>query len=269
MRYTVLVRGGGDLASAVIYKLHNIGYRVIVSDLEKPSCVRRTVSYCNAIYEGDWEIDGLRSRYIQSLDQIEPTLEKGIIPVLTIPDREVLEFLHPDVFIDATISKREPDYSPDWAPLVIGLGPNIEAGKHADVVIETKRGHYLGQLIYEGEAIANTGIPGNIQGVDKDRVLRAPKAGVALNLHEIGDLVDKGEVILKVDGEPVKAIISGVVRGLIAPGFHVKKGQKIGDIDPRGDVDYVRTISDKGRTIAGGVLEAILHHFMTDDHARD
>lgn len=269
MRHTVLIRGGGDLASAVIHKLHNTGFHVVVCDLERPSCVRRTVSYCNAIYEGDWEIEGVRSRYIQSLDLIEPTLLEGLIPVLTIPDDEVRDFLRPDVFIDATISKRDPDYSPDWAPLVIGLGPDIEAGKHADVVIETKRGHYLGRLIHEGRAIANTGIPGNIQGVDKDRVLRAPKAGVTVNTHEIGDLVEKGEMILTVDGEPVKAIISGVVRGLIASGHKVKEGQKIGDIDPRGDADYVRTISDKGRTIAGGVLEAILSHFSSHEDAND
>ncbi|HHX30724.1 MAG TPA: EF2563 family selenium-dependent molybdenum hydroxylase system protein [Clostridiaceae bacterium] len=261
MNLTILIRGGGDLASAVIHKLKNSGFRIVLCDLPAPSCVRRTVSYCNAIYEGDWEIDGVTSSLIQSLDEIEPALDDGLVPVLTLPDREVRDFLKPDVFIDATISKKTPDYDMSWAPLVIGLGPGIEAGRDAHVVIETKRGHYLGQLIHEGEAILNTGIPGNIAGVDKDRVLRAPKAGTASNVREIGDLVKAGDIILTVDGEPVRTVIDGVVRGLIAPGFKVHTGQKIGDVDPRGDQDYVRTISDKGRTIAGGVLEAILVRF--------
>ncbi|NLA82628.1 MAG: EF2563 family selenium-dependent molybdenum hydroxylase system protein [Clostridiaceae bacterium] len=261
MKETILIRGGGDLASALIHRLHNAGFALVVCDRPQPSCVRRTVSYCNAIYEGDWEIEGLTARHIQSLDQIQETLKAGLIPVLTLEDRQVRDFLKPDVFIDATLSKRQPDYDMTWAPLVIGLGPNIEAGKDAHVVIETKRGHYLGRLIRQGLAAANTGIPGSIEGIDKDRVLRAPRAGKTENLHEIGDLVQAGDVILTVDGQAVKTLISGVVRGLIAPGFQVREGQKIGDVDPRADVDYVQTISDKGRAIAGGVLEAILAHF--------
>ncbi len=261
MKLTILMRGGGDLASAVIHKLKNAGFPVIVCDLPQPSCVRRTVSYCNAIYEGDWEIEGVTSRHIGSLSEIGPTLEEGLVPFLTIPDRLVLDFVKPDVFIDATLSKRTPDYDLSWAPLVIGLGPAIEAGKHAHVVVETQRGHYLGRLIRQGEALPNTGVPGTIAGVDRDRVLRAPKAGLAKNLRRIGDQVKAGDVILTVDGEAVTSRIPGVVRGLIAPGFPVKEGQKIGDIDPRAEPDYIHTISDKGRTIAGGVLEAILAHF--------
>ncbi|NLB50620.1 MAG: EF2563 family selenium-dependent molybdenum hydroxylase system protein [Clostridiaceae bacterium] len=260
MNKTILIRGGGDLASAVIHKLHQVGFRVLVSDLPAPSCVRRTVSFCNAIYQGDWTVEGVRSRHIRDLEEIEPTLKEGLVPILTIPDRQLIDHIRPDVFIDATLSKKTPDYDISWAPLVIGLGPGIEAGKHAHVVIETKRGHYLGRLIHQGQAIANTGIPGTIQGINKDRVLRAPGPGITRNLYEIGDLVQAGDVILTVDGQPVPALISGVVRGLIADGFKVREGQKIGDVDPRADVDYTRTISDKGRTIAGGVLEAILAH---------
>ena len=258
MDQIVLIRGGGDLASAVIHKLYRSGFRVVVCDLEKPACVRRTVSFCNAIYEGDWEIEGVRSRFIQDPADILPTLDQGLIPVLIQPDREIRDLIKPQVFIDATLAKRTPDYDLSWAPLVIGLGPGIEAGKHAHVVIETKRGHYLGRLIQEGEAIANSGIPGTIAGVDKDRVLRAPAEGRAIHRREIGDLVEADEVILTVDDQEVRTVIPGIVRGLIADGYPVKKGQKIGDIDPRGQSDYVKTISDKGRTIAGGVLEAII-----------
>lgn len=258
---TVLFRGGGDIASASIYKLKKSGLRVVVCDIDKPTCVRRTVSFANAIYEGVWEIQGETSRHIHKLADIEPTLDAGLIPVLTIPDREVLDYLRPDVFVDGTISKKPPNYDTSWAPLVIGLGPGIVAGVHAHVVIETQRGHFLGSLIREGEAIANTGIPGVVCGHDIDRVLRAPRAGTMTNYFNIGDHVQAGDTILTVDGTEVKAQISGVLRGLIAPGFHVFKGQKIGDIEPRNDESYCRIISDKGRNIAGGVLEAIASYY--------
>ncbi len=261
MSITVLIRGGGDLASATIHKLKRSGMRVVVCDIAKPSCVRRSVSFCNAIYEGDWEIQGETSRHIENMTDIEPTLDAGLIPVLTIPDREVRDYLKPDVYIDATVSKRTPDYDLSWAPLVIGLGPSIIAGVHANVVIETERGHYLGTLIYDGEAAANTGVPGTIAGHDIDRVLRAPTAGKTINHYNIGDHVEAGETIMTIDGTEVKASISGMIRGLIAPGFDVRKGQKIGDIDPRDDIRYCESISDKGRNIAGGVLEAIMAYY--------
>ncbi|HNZ63605.1 MAG TPA: selenium-dependent molybdenum cofactor biosynthesis protein YqeB [Bacillota bacterium] len=260
---TVLIRGGGDLASAAVYKLKRSGMRVVVCEIARPTCVRRTVSFCNAIYEGDWEIQGITSRHIEHLSAIEPTLKAGFVPVLTIPDREVRDFLKPDVFIDATISKKTPDYDTSWAPLVIGLGPSIVAGVHAHVVIETQRGHDLGSLIYAGEASPNTGIPGDIAGYQMERVLRAPRNGLACHHFRIGDHVNAGDTVMTVGGAEVKAAISGVLRGLIAPGLTVSEGQKIGDIDPRDNDRYCWSISDKGRNIAGGVLEAIMAFFAS------
>lgn len=265
---TVLFRGGGDLASAVIHRLWNAGMRVIVCDLEKPACVRRTVSFCNSIYEKEYTVEGVTARHIDGIEAIEETLAANIIPVLTVPDHVVLKALSPDVFVDATISKKKPNYDRSWAPLVIGLGPEITAGEDADLVVETQRGHYLGTLIREGKALPNTGIPGNITGHTYDRVLRAPCDGEVACLHRIGDLVNKGDPVLTVAKEPVLAPIDGIVRGLIAPGFHAKKGLKVGDIDPRGFENHCYTISDKGRTISGAVLEAIIHFFVTQGSLR-
>ena len=155
---TVLFRGGGDIASASIYKLKKSGLRVVVCELEKPTCVRRKVSFCNAIFEDEWEIQGETSRYIQSLADIEPTLDAGLIPVLTIPDRDVLDFLKPDVFIDATISRkclitthRGRRSSSDSAWIV--------AGVRAHVVVETQRGHLLGSLIRKEVPLPTPALP--------------------------------------------------------------------------------------------------------------
>ena len=52
------------------------------------------------------------------------------------------------------------------------------------------------------------------------------------------------------------ASIDGVLRGLLRDGMPVEKGLKIADIDPRiSEQSNCFTISDKARTIAGGVLQ--------------
>lgn len=254
----VLVRGGGDLASAVIQKLYRSGFKVVVCELEKPKMVRRTVSFSNAIYEGKYFVEDIEAVYVRTLHEIEPVLNQGKIPVLTIEEINVHAFYKPDIFVDATLTKKKVNYTKDYASVVVGLGPNIEAGVNAHAVVETSRGHDLGRLIFNGMAKENTHIPGDIGGYTHERVLRAPCDGIMESDKKIGDLVSKGEVVLKVDGNAVKAQIDGVIRGLIHPSVKITQGLKVGDIDPRGNTHYCFTISDKGRNIAGGVLEAIL-----------
>ena len=169
--------------------------------------------------------------------------------------------LTPDVLIDATLRKRNFGLTMDDAPLVIGLGPGFVAGKDVHVVIETNRGHNLGRLIYEGTADPDTGIPGNIAGYDKQRVLRSPADGAFVSNSRLGDRVEQGQELAEVAGEAVISAVAGVLRGLIRPGIHVTKGMKVGDVDPRGDAGYLNTISDKARSISGSVIEAILNRF--------
>jgi xanthine dehydrogenase accessory factor len=129
------------------------------------------------------------------------------------------------------------------------------------VVIETNRGHNLGRVILKGEAEPNTGVPGVIAGFAAERVFRAPESGRFFTDRNIGDQVQANEVIAFVDDSPVKITFAGIIRGLLRRGAEVHQGMKLGDIDPRGIKDYCYTISDKARTIAGGVLEAILTRF--------
>ncbi len=143
---------------------------------------------------------------------------------------------------------------------MIGVGPGFSAPDQVDAVIESNRGHHLGRVIYAGEAEALHGVPGAIKGATRERVLRAPQAGEVRPVRAIGDIVKKGDVVLYVDDTPVSAGIDGVVRGLIRP-ISVPHDEKLGDIDPSGDKSHCATISDKARTIAGGVLEAIMHRF--------
>ena len=146
------------------------------------------------------------------------------------------------------------------AAFTVGVGPGFLAPNDVDAVVESNRGHDLGRVIYEGEAEAYTGVPGVTAGFTLERVLRAPHAGMVRLVKTIGDRVKKGDIILYVDETAVVAGVDGVLRGLIRP-IAVPDREKVGDVDPRGNEGYCRTISEKARAIGGGVLEAIMHRF--------
>jgi xanthine dehydrogenase accessory factor len=156
------------------------------------------------------------------------------------------------------MAKRNIDTRIDQAPLVVALGPGFAAGVDCDAVIETKRGHRLGRVIWDGPAASDTGVPGTLGGASADRVIRAPADGIAGWSVGIGDEVKPGEQLGAVGGDAVTAAIGGVVRGLIAPGHAVTTGMKIGDIDPRADRAACFEISDKSRLVGAGVLQAVL-----------
>ena len=195
-------------------------------------------------------------------------LSDGNIPVIVDEKAEIRKDYQPDVVVDAILAKKNLGTRITDAPLVIGVGPGFTAGEDCHAVVETKRGHYLGQAIWKGSAIPNTGIPGNIGGYTNERVLRSPEKGIVYLKNKIGDVVEKGEVVMEVRTEvgriiPVNATISGIIRGLIKEGYPVAKGFKIGDIDPRtGELENCFTISDKARCIAGSVLEVVCGFFI-------
>lgn len=254
----VLIRSGGELASAVAYRLHESHFHIIMTEVAEPQAVRRQVSFCEAVYDGEKTVEGLTARLVKSADEVLDAWRQGLLALMVDPQARVKEALKPDVLVDAIIAKKNLGTRLDDAPLVIGLGIGFVAGRDAHAVIETNRGHNLGRVLRQGEAEPDTGKPGVIAGYSTERVLRAPRAGVFRTLKNIGDMVKPGDTIADVEGEPIKTIIPGVVRGLLRDGTRVEKGMKSGDVDPRGIKDYCYTISDKGRAIAGGVLEAIL-----------
>jgi xanthine dehydrogenase accessory factor len=258
----ILIRGAGEMASGVAHRLHQSHFKVCMLEIPHPIAVRREVSFCEAIYEGEKEVEGVRSKFISKPEEIPSVWKNGKIPLLVDPDGEkARRFIKPDVLVDAIMAKKNLGTHIKKAPLVIGLGPGFYAGRDVHIVIETNRGHDLGRLILKGTAEPDTGLPGNIGGYTVERLLRTMKKGVFHPQKGIGDRVNKGSVVAVVDDYPVMAKISGIVRGLIREGVEVKKGMKVGDIDPRGKRDFCFTISDKARAIGGGVLEAILYWF--------
>lgn len=261
-----LVRGGGDIATGTIYKLFQCGFPLLVLEIENPSCIRRTVSFCEAVFDENVEVEGVHAKKVCSLKEAYQCYCHSIVPVMVDAEAVMIRQASPAVVIDAILAKRNLGTNITDAPVVIGVGPGFYAGKDVHAVVETMRGHNLGRVIYKGEAAPNTGVPGIIGGYGKERVIHAPASG---NLHiekQIGEEVIKGDIIAYIGDTPVKATISGIVRGMLREGYPARKGLKMADIDPRiAEKDNCHHISDKARCVAGGVLEAILHLSLVRD----
>jgi len=253
----VIIRGGGDLATGVAVRLSRAGFSVMILEVDHPTVIRLPVSFARAVYEGKAIVEEIEAVLIPSWGKAKDTIKQGKIPVLIDPEGSCIKKLSPNILVDAILAKRNLGTKIDQAPLVIGLGPGFTAGKDVDVVIETMRGHNLGGVYYHGKATPDTGVPGEAGGESIRRLLRAPAEGKITPLHSIGDIVKAGEVIAEVEKVPLRAEISGILRGLIYPQNWVTRGMKVGDIDPRGIREYCFTVSDKARSIGGAVLEAI------------
>lgn len=268
LKELVIIRGAGDLATGVAYRLHKSGFRVLMLDIETPLVIRRTVSFAQAIYDGEVEIEGVKGIRVDSLDEIVSAWDREEIPVIVDEEGNMIRTIRPKIVVDGILAKKNIGTKIDMADIVIGMGPGFTAGVDVDAVVETKRGHYLGTVILEGRAVEDTGIPGIIEGYGKERVIHSPATGTIRHNSKITDIVKAGEVIAMVDETPVYATIDGVLRGLIQEGLYVKKGLKIADIDPRDVVKHCFSISDKARAIAGGVLESIMYFLNEEEKGR-
>ncbi|MBR2132312.1 MAG: EF2563 family selenium-dependent molybdenum hydroxylase system protein [Oscillospiraceae bacterium] len=264
MNQLIIVRGGGDLATGTIYKLHQCGFPVLVLETAHPCAIRRNVSFCEAVYQGSQTVEDITCVLAESVEHAQELLHTGKLVMLVDPDGTCIPQLRPLAVVDAILAKKNLGTHIGMAPITVALGPGFTAGADVHAVIETQRGHNLGRVLWHGSAAPNTGIPGVIGGYGKERVIYSPAAGILRNVRQITDIVQKGEVIATVEtgmgSVPVTATLDGLLRGLLRDGHPVTQGFKIADIDPRTDeYNNCFTISDKARCIAGGVLEAILH----------
>jgi xanthine dehydrogenase accessory factor len=260
----IVIRGAGDLATGVALRLWRSGLRrLVLLEMEAPLAVRRLVSFSEAVREGLWRVEGVTAERAADMREVNAVLSRGHVAVIVDPLAAFVRGMRPDVFIDATIAKRNLGTSLDQAELVVALGPGFTAGIDCHRVVETHRGHGLGRVIASGGALPNTGVPGEVMGYTSERVLRAPCDGIFETRLSIGQTVVAGQSVGVVGGLPVPTEISGVLRGLLPHLTPVFSGLKLGDVDPRGDASRCAIVSDKALAVGGGVLEAILQHFNT------
>lgn len=263
----VIVRGAGDLATGIVYSLYKAHFKVIVLETQYPSSIRRRVALSEAVYDGESKVEDIESVLVKSYEEalnIIANQNYTKIPILIDPNCDILKKIKPTFLIDAIIAKKNLGTNKSMAKYTIALGPGFTAGKDCDIVIETMRGHNLGRMYLEGEAIPNTGIPGNIGGKEAERVIHASSDGIIENVKNIGDFVKEKEVIAYINNNNEKievlATFDGLLRGIIRDGFKVHKGLKIADIDPRkSEYDNCFTISDKARNLGGSVLTAMMY----------
>lgn len=259
---TVLIRGAGEMASAVAVVLQRVGFPVILTELPIPLAIRRTVCFSDAMLDGTAAVEGIQAVKLDYPSEgFEPSegLTSGKIPVLT-DSKELMKNIKPEFYIDARLLKKSVKDRRSLAQFTVGLGPGFTVGENCNVIIETMRGHNLGRVIWHDSAAPNTGVPGKIGGESAKRVVYSPGVGNIKWLVDFGEIVKQNQVLGKLGEIEIKSHINGIVRGLISPKVNMTKGMKIADVDPRGiEVDYT-TISDKARCVGRGVLEAIMIH---------
>ena len=228
-----LIKGAGDIASGIAVRLKRAKFDIAMTDIERPTAIRRTVCFSQAIVNGEACVEDIKAERAQSTDDIYQIIKRGNIAVIADEKAECIKTLKPYFVIDAVLAKKNLGTSIKDAPVVIGVGPGFKAGVDCHAVIETQRGHYLGRVILDGSAAENTGVPGNIGGYTTERIIRAVKDGIFTPVCQIGDIVEAGQTVAYVDGEPVKCLIGGVLRGILPENTPVYKGMKSGDVDPR------------------------------------
>ena len=255
----ILIRGAGDIASGIAVRLHRCGFTLTMTDLSKPTSIRRTVCFSEAVLHGNCRVEDIEAEKAASRADADLILQRGHIPVFADDDGTVLSLLQPEAVVDARLAKVNLDTTIMDAPIVVAVGPGFTAGQDCHAVVETQRGHYLGRVIYEGAAAPNTGVPGNIGGYTVERIIRAPKAGIFHPVHRIKDQVQANEIVAYVDEIPVYCRIGGTLRGILPEGIRVFEGMKSGDVDPRCQPEHCLCASDKALSVGGGVLEALLH----------
>jgi xanthine dehydrogenase accessory factor len=271
----VLIRGAGELASATAYHLYKQGFEsILMLERRYPKAIRRYVCFSEAILDGTTTIQGVRGRFACSVDEVEEANRCGDIAVAAMALEDVLPTWHPQIFIEAAMLRKNWGLNRGIAPVVIALGPGYVARKDCDAVVDTVRGPEVGAVLENTGEVLRDSPPAQIMGYSGERAVKAVRDGIFFTQRKIGGEVERGERIgtvvsvygiedfrqgVPVDASyPVKARISGVLRGLLRDGVPVKNGDRIADIDPRGRTDDLDHISDKSLRVADGVLEAVL-----------
>lgn len=258
-RPTVLVRGSGDVGSAVAVVLHRAGYGVAIHDVAAPAAPRRGMAFTDAVFEGECQLDGVTARRVDDFGAVARAIAGAdAIPVSSADLEQLLGALTPAVLVDARMRKRAlPEPQRELAPLTIGLGPNVVAGETTDLAIETQWGDELGAVLSSGATRPLGGEPRTFEGHSRDRFVYAPVAGLFQTGAAIAQRVAAGEVVATIGDEELRAPLDGILRGLVHDGVPVQARAKVVEVDPRGDLTKVFGLGPRPRRIADGVLSAI------------
>jgi len=256
----VVIRGSGDVGSAVAHRLFRAGYPVVIHDGPAPAAPRRGMAFTDAIFDGRVDLAGVAAVRVDDLADLAGSWGKAV-PIFVGDIDDLLAALSPGVLVDARMRKRAtPEPQVALAALTIGLGPNFVAATTTHLVIETEWGVRLGTILTEGSSAPLSGEPRSYGGHARDRFIYAPAAGVFRTACRIGEPVRAGQRVASLDGEPLRAPLAGILRGLTRDGVRIAAGAKCVEVDPRGDLANVMGIGERPGKIADAVLSAIENH---------
>jgi xanthine dehydrogenase accessory factor len=264
----VLVRGGGEIGSAIAYRLFRSHFRVCMTEIDTPLAINRETCFSEAIYDSEKTIEEITAQKTNpALDQIYKTWRNGKIPIIVDPDVTVKPLLKPDVLIHAMMLKRKTGSTMRDAPLVIGIGPGFIVGEDVHLVVETAENNNLGKVIVEGQSEEQPGKPAESDAASQNKAIYAVDAGVFVSDKKIGDTVTVGDVIGRLNEEPLTAPVAGVLSGLLRNDIKVLANTRLAEINTQDNAAVGHTINNKMRAIAGGVLEAIMMSLNIDETA--
>ena len=256
---TALIRGIGDVGSAVALTLLKAGHRVVLIDTPQPAYCRRATSFTDAAYDGTKLLDGVLGKVCAHAKDLPRMIaNQETIPIVLSEDLPPDVSTCFDVLVDARMRKRAtPEIQLGVTRLTIGVGPNFEAGTHTDIVIESAWGEELGRIIERGASRPFTGIPREICGYSQERYIYAPNEGLFDTAYEIGAWAHAGEPIGDIDGRSVRASINGWIRGITRRGIKVRAGTKLVDLDPSAMPSDPSLIGQRPARIARSVTSVV------------
>ena len=117
----VVIRGGGDIATGIALRLIRSGMEVVICEQGRPTAIRRTVSFSEAMRLGETVVEGITARRAH-LGQVEGLLARDVVPVLEDPSAGSLPGLRADAVVDAILAKVNLGTRLDMAPVVVGVG---------------------------------------------------------------------------------------------------------------------------------------------------
>ncbi len=254
-----LIRGTGDIGSAIAVALFRARYPVILHDDPFPNYSRRGAAFVDALFDGEAAVGEVAARLCRDVSEIDRALAaQDAIPVSSGEFAAVLAASNPRVLVDARMRKRAtPEPQRGLAKLTIGLGPNFVAGETTDLVIETAWGDSLGASIESGRSLPLSGEPKPVDGIGRQRYVYAPANGVFVTARRIGDQVSVGAEIARIGEIILVAPIAGRLRGLTRSGVHVNVGTKVIEVVPESAAYLVRGIGRRQRVIADAVLDTV------------
>jgi len=254
-----IVRGVGDVGSAIIWELHHAGFNVVAHENRQSRTIRRHMAFSDALWDGTAVLQGLTIFHKNSIDDVEAMLDAGDeVALYSGPLTCLTNALKPQLIVDGRIQKFSTiETIINQASLTLGVGPGFIAQEHVDFVIESCWGNELGNIIKNGSARDPVPVPPKLNGVGWQRFIRSDKNGEFNSHKKIGQYVDENQPIGMLDEQHILAPISGHIRGLLRSGFCVGAGEKLCEIDPRAEFAHFEGLAERPHAIAKGVVRAV------------